>query len=177
MSRQKIVGLVMGVVLLGLTCQSAVAQTTRAAMRIGTYDSRAIAVAWAASAQNAQILNAKLEEMKRAKAAGDEKKIKELNDWGAARQKKMHLQGFAGAPVHDILEQVKEQLPGVAQRAGVDVIAGKLDYQSDSSAGAVVDVTDELVKVFKPNERTLKIIQDLKTQPPVPADVVEKMKD
>ena len=45
------------------------------ALRIGQYDTRAVAVAWAASKPHAKILAGKMDELKQAKAAGDQAKV------------------------------------------------------------------------------------------------------
>lgn len=135
------------------------------ALRVGQYDARAVAVAWAASKPHAKIMSDKLDEMNKAKAAGDQAKIKSLEEWGRRHQHQLHRQGFSGADVSDILARVKKQLPGVAQRAGVDVLVRRADYAGPGVE--VVDVTDELVKLFEPSERTLKTIADLRKQPVV----------
>jgi len=141
-------------------------------LRVGTYDPRAIAVAFAHSSMQRDIMKQKMDEMTKAKAAGDEKKIAELKSWGEQQQHKLHLQGFSGAPVDDILARVKDKLPQVAKRCGVEVIAGKMNYVGGGVA--VVDVTDELVKLFEPSEKALKMIESLKKQPLVPEEAIQE---
>jgi hypothetical protein len=142
----------------------------RRAFRVGQYDARAVAVAWAVSNPHAKIMADKVDEMKNAKAAGDQAKIKSLEEWGKRHQETLHRQGFSGADVSDILARVKDQVPGVAQSAGVDVLVRRADYLDPSVE--VVDVTDELVKLFEPSERTLKAIAALKKQPVVDEDSI-----
>ena len=142
-------------------------------LRIGTYDNRAIAVAFAPSKYNP--VAEKMKEMEKAKAAGDEAKQQELKVWGEAQQRKLHRQGFGRAPVDDLLAAVKDKLPEAAHRAGVAAIVWQCDYAGDNVE--IVDVTDELVRLFEPSERVLKIVKDLKGKPPLDLDVIEKHRD
>ena len=87
--------------------------------RVGIYDSRAVAVAFAHSDWNEKRLQPKMAEMKKAKAIGDTKKIKALDQWGKAQQAKLHRQGFSTAPVDDILEHIKDNLPQITKDANV----------------------------------------------------------
>jgi len=75
------------------------------------------------------------------------------------------LQCFSTASVADILEKVKDQLPKVAQEAGVDIIVSKWEIAYSNSTSEIVDVTSHLVKLFNPDEQTLKFIEGLPKQP------------
>jgi hypothetical protein len=138
-----------------------------AVLRVGTFDSRAIAVAYAHSKYNTQVAKL-MEESKKAKAANDTKKIAELNTKGKKLQDKFHLQGFGKVPVDDLLACVKDRLPAVAKEAGVDVIADDMSWAADGVAK--VDVTDRLVKLYEPNEQTLKMVAEMKNVKPLPLE-------
>jgi len=147
--------------------------TAPAGLRVGVYDPRAIAVAYAHSDFFAKILQQHKADHDAAKAAGDQKRVKELEAWGESQQIRAHLQVFGGAPVDDCLDKVRDRLPQVAQTAGVQVITRKTDY---ADAGAeVVDVTDDLVQLFNPDAKTLRIIEAFKKQPLIPLEQVAKM--
>lgn len=148
---------------------------SKARTRIGTFDSRAVAVAYAHSDWNDKKLKAKMAEMKKAKAAGDTKKIEELEKWGKTQQDKLHRQGFSTASVHDILENIKNDMPRIAEETGVDIIVSRWDIVYQNPSAELVDITDEIVKPFNPDPKTLKIIKDLLNQPPLPEEVLEKM--
>jgi hypothetical protein len=141
-------------------------------VRIGTYDNRAIAVAYAPSKYNP--VAEKMKEYEKAKADGDEAKQKELKAWGEKHQRQLHRQGFGRAPVDDLLLAVKEKLPEAARRANVDAIVWQCDYAAEVD---VVDVTDELVQLFEPSPRVLKIVAELKNKPPLDPDLIEKHHD
>jgi len=154
---------------------TSVEQTNKQKVRVGVFDSRAIAIAYAHSEWNKNRLKAKMPEMEKAKAAGDTKKIKELEAWGNAQQAKMHKRGFGTAPVHDLLKHIKDEIPKIARETGVEVIVSKWDVVYQSPSVELVDITDEMVKPFKPKEKTLKIIKDMANHLPVSEEVLEKM--
>jgi hypothetical protein len=142
-------------------------------MRIGIYDTRSIAVAYARSSLMADRLKQMKQDRDAAKAAGDEKKVKEIEARGAALQRQLHRQGFSNMPVDDLMSSVKDVLPQVAKDANVSAIAPRVNFSDDGSV-EVVDVTDKLVAVFKPDEKTTQIIAELKNHPPVDLDELEK---
>lgn len=144
-------------------------------MRVGTYDARAVAVAYAHSDIFDRIYKARKAELDQAKAKGDGRRVEELKAWGKTQQQRLHRQGFAGAPIGDILAHVKDRLPVVADKAGVAVITQETDYVS--SAVERVDVTGELVTLFNPKDKTLKIIQDLRKHPPLSMEEIDKLED
>ena len=146
------------------------AQATPPHMRIGTYDSRAVAVAYAASRFNP--VPEKMRELQAAKAAGDERKIAELEAWGAALQRSLHRQGFARVPVDDLLAHVQARLPEAAREAGVEAIVFASNWNAEGVQ--VVDVTREVVALFEPSERTLAMIADLAKQAPVALDEIDR---
>ena len=135
-------------------------------IRIGTYDGRAIAIAYAPSKFNP--VKEKMQKYEQAKTDGDKEKMKSLEEWGEKHQRQLHRQGFSNLPVHDLLAHVKDEIPAVAKQAGVVAIVSKCDFTSDEVE--VVDVTDRLVGLFDPSERTLKYVKEIKGQKPVDLD-------
>lgn len=144
-------------------------------IRIGIYDNRAIAIAWAPSKYNP--VGQKMEEMKKAEAEGDTKKMEELKEWGKTHQRKLHRQGFGKVPVDDLLVPIKDRLPGVAKKTGVVAIVWQSDFVGENVE--VVDVTQELVKLFDPSERVLRWTtpEALKKNAPLDLDFIEKNQD
>ncbi len=143
------------------------------AVRIGIYDSRAIAVAYVRSDQSARNLQALLVQRAEAEKAGDKKRVKELNARGDSLQIRHLWQGFSMAPVDDILDTVRDSLPGVAQQANVAAIASVADYHDASVE--LVDVTDDLVRLFNPDARTLKVVTELRKHKPMAIEDAARM--
>lgn len=142
-------------------------------VRIGTYDSRAVAVAYARSDLMRQKLAGPLKELAEAKKAGDQKRVDELNAMGESMQIRLHLQGFSNARVDDILDVVRDELPNVAAQMNVAVITNAINYHNASVE--LVDVTDELVALFHPDPETLKIVADARALEPLPIEDVARM--
>ncbi len=143
------------------------AKTAKAKLRVGTFDSRAVVVAYASSVEFKQWIKKFKEEHDQAKADGDEKKAKELEEKGKAGQQMFHMQGFSTAPVNDILEHIKDQVPAIARQAGVDLIVSKWEVVYQSPDAEFVDITDLMIKPFNPSEKTLKIVTELTKHPPI----------
>lgn len=118
-------------------------------VRIGTYDNRAIAIAYAASMFNP--VTEKMKEYEAAKQAGDAKKMAELEAWGKSLQRTLHFQGFGRVPVTDLLESVKDGVAKVAADNQLSIIAMQCDFTADDVE--VVDVTAELVELFDPTDK------------------------
>lgn len=154
-----------GIVTLSILATLCPAEET---LRVGTFDSRAIAIAYGRSEMCLQYVGSLKEKHNKAKEEGDEKLVKELEALGLATQQVLHQQGFSIASVADILEKVKAELPKIAEDAGVDIIVSKWEVVYRNPSIEIVDVTSHLVKLFNPDERTLKmIIEDLPKQAPM----------
>ncbi len=146
-------------------------------VRVGTYDSRAVVIAFAGTetfSNQQKILHA---EYDKARAAGDKKRMAELEAQGMEQQKLLHKQGFSTAPVDDVLTNIKDRLPEIAKTAGVEVIISKWDSAALAryKSAELVDVTMLLVDALKPNERARRSAVEIQTQKPIPLQQADKM--
>jgi hypothetical protein len=168
------------VVLAGLAMHTTVGaqesqdKTSGSKVRVGTFDSRAVAMAYYRSEAFIRQMKDLRADYEKAKAAEDEERIKELEVEGPAQQELMHKQGFGTWPVDNILEKIKGKIPEIARQADVDVIVSKWNIVYQGSGVELVDVTDLMVQPFDPDEETLKIVKDIQTMDPVP---LEELKD
>jgi hypothetical protein len=144
-----------------------------ATVRVGVYDSRAVAVAYAASDFNP--VSEKMKQYDAAKEAGDTKRMEEYEAWGQKHQRQLHRQGFGRVPVTDLLEHVADRLPDVARETGVDVIAFECNYRGPHVEE--VDVTRELVMLFDPSGKTLETVAEMAKVEPVDLDEIEQHHD
>lgn len=138
-------------------------------VRIGTYDSRAIAVAYTNSdhfdrAQLAQ----KMKELNEAKAAGDEKRAEELEGWGARQQQLAHFRAFGRYPVDELLKEIDEGVAQLAAEKDLDAIVWFADYHSDGVE--LVDVTMDLVRLFEPTDKGLMWAEQVGSKEPLSFD-------
>jgi len=143
-------------------------QTERSPIRIGIFDSRAIAVAHAHSKYNENVIQGLMKKRNKAKEKGDTKRVAELEKQGEKLQDKMHRQGFGKANVDDLLEPVKKHLDKVAEKANVDIIAD--DTVFTGPGVETIDITNEMVALFDPSPRTLKTVEELKKHKPLAMD-------
>ncbi|MCP3918874.1 MAG: hypothetical protein GY711_25285 [bacterium] len=166
-----------GFLVLTLSAQNTTTTRENPTVVVGTFDSRAIAVAHVQSPGFRDYLIAQKADveriLERAKAAGDEELVAQLEALGPAMQKRLHEQGFGTAPVADILARIEDELPGIAAKAGVDVIVSKWTLTYRSPGAKFVDVTGLIAAEFDPDERTLKMIQSTMETDPVPLDEIE----
>ncbi len=160
--------------LVGSTQQASAAEKKKL-LRVGVYDSRSIAIAYAHS----HFASGRYEKMKAesdaAQAAGDEKKVAEIKAAANKQQAKQHLQGYGTAPVHEYLELVKDQIPQVAKAAGVDLIVSKWEFDYIASNAETVDVTMELSKLFNPKEKAYHWIKQMKDHEPISREKLERL--
>jgi len=144
---------------------------------VGTFDSRAVAVAYVQSDAFGNYLVAQQTDvaqlLERARTAGDEELVAGLEALGPAMQKRLHEQGFGTAPVDDIIARIEDKLPEIARKAGVDMIVSKWTLAYHSPAARFVDVTDLVTAEFDPDERTLKMIRSTVETVPIPRDEIE----
>jgi hypothetical protein len=141
-----------------------------ASVRVGTCDSRALALAYYNSPSGQQKMQELKSDFARAKTAGDPQQIKELEAAGIAMQELMHEQVFSTGSIRNIILTIQDRLPDIARQAGVALLVSKWDVSYRDPSVEYVDVTLPLVRLFSPSEKTLKWIEELKNQEPVPID-------
>lgn len=145
--------------------------------RVGVFDSRAVAVAYAHSDFMKQKYKELKKQQQKAKENGNSEKAKEIRKRGKQMQKKLHKQGFGTASISNLLKPVKDKIPEIAEKAGVDIIVSKWDIEYKSSSAEIVDITEKIIKPFNPGKRVLKIISELSDNPPASEETLEKMDD
>jgi hypothetical protein len=183
----KAVEIIISAACLSLCAAAALAQepanSSAAKLRVGVYDSRAIAVAfgnseaWQATA--GKQLAAMRAEYNAAKAAGDQKRVAELEAQGKAQQTLLHKQGFSTAPVDDILRNIQDKIPEIARTAGVSAVVSKWDKDALAKykAAELIDITMPLVNAFHPTDRQLKFAIDIQKQTPISLEEAGKMEN
>ena len=161
--------------------QASLAQETGSAAkaRVGIYDSRAVAVAFAGSAAFNRWMGDLKAEHGKAKASGDQERAAELEAEGAARQRLLHMQAFSTGQVTNLLDQVKDKLPAIHEKAGVSVLVSKWDKDGLAryKDAELVDVTMALVDAFSPSERQRKSAIAIQEHKPISLDQAERIKD
>jgi hypothetical protein len=136
-------------------------------VRIGVFDSRAVAVAYAPSKIHSDYMRGLKARYEKAKESGDEQQIKQIESEAEGQQALLHRQGFSTGSVGNILKHVKDRMPAVAHERNVDLIVSKWEVVHAGESVELVDVTPQIVELFDPSERTLKIVAQLKHHEPL----------
>jgi len=134
-------------------------------LRVGVYDSRAVALAYGRSGEFEARISTLKADRAAAGAAGDSVRVKELGAEGSWLQERMHMQVFGNLPVDDILEGRGELIAEVARSTGVEVIVPSVAWSGE--AVEIVDVTEGFAKQFGADEQTLEMVRQMKTVDPV----------
>jgi len=150
------------------------ARAQQRGLRLGIFDSRAVAVAYARSEIHGKWMQELMDRKKKAEQAGDKERIAAIEAEGSQQQRRFHLQGFSVAPIDDILVHLEKGLPAVAEQAGVDAIVNRWSVVHKGAGLELVDVTEAMIAPFHPNEQTLAIIRDMKDKPPLTLDQAEQ---
>ncbi|MCK5793107.1 MAG: hypothetical protein KAH12_00255 [Anaerolineales bacterium] len=151
-------------------------KSSRSRVRVGTFDSRSVALVYYNSETFRSYIKGLKAETKKAEADGDEERVEKLRAEGEALQELTHKQGFSTWPVDNILDKIKGKIPEIAKQADVDLIVSKWDIVYQRPELEFIDVTDLMVKPFDPSEQTLSVLEELKKQDPIPLEELKKCK-
>jgi hypothetical protein len=180
MKKQLLTVLLASATLLGLTAATAelssTPKTPSAKVRIGVYDSRAVAVAYCDTPMHEAEISTLDAALKEATATGIPEKIRDCDTavWDA--RKRLHRQGFSTVPVDDILGKITNEVAGIKEQAPVVGLVSKWDKAglAKYKNAERVDVTAQLVEAFHPDARKMKIVEELKKHKPLSPKAVEK---
>jgi len=167
---------VISIAVIALFASVASAESLPEPVRVGVFKRTELLVAFYKSAAWSQHLKDLAKQREEAKAKGDAKRVKEIEEQGASSQKHAHLQLAGKAPLDNIFEHIRGKLPALSKKAGVVVIVEQPPY--NTADVELVDVTELLVKLLPPHNAYLilkpheLLPQELKTS----ADIVKQIK-
>ena len=142
-------------------------------VRVGVFDSRAVAGAWYRSKAHMNQISEMKAEHEKAKKAGNTKREAELEKKGSGSQEAAHRQCFSNEPIDDVLKRIEKNLPKIAESAGVDILVSKWEIAYQDKSAKFVDVTWEMVNLFEPDEATVKMLKELIESEPIPTDQLD----
>ncbi len=139
-----------------------------AGTKIGTYDSRSVAVAFAGSPRHEEQI---------ARAAGDSAEPAAAEAGVLELQKRLHRQGFGTAPVDEILALYPEATSTLVERHGLAALVSVWDEDAlRAHPGAErIDVTEELVDLMAPVERQRRSALEIRKSSPLSEAQLERM--
>lgn len=146
------------------------ARAADAVPRIGIYDSRAVAMAYAGSSAYRQKMDDLKARHQLALQAGDRQAAAHLQAEGKAWQSTLHRQGFGTAPVDDLLAHIQAELPRIHREAGVSQLISKWDLPALARHPVAerIDLTMQLVDAFAPTAGQRQHALDIQRKAPVP---------
>jgi len=136
-------------------------------LRIGTFDSSCVAVAYGRSPEFMKEIDSMKTAQKKAKEEGNNELVTELEQLGSTKQVVMHQQVFSNGSINNILTKMKDKLPTLAKDNNVKMILSKWEIPFADETFEYVDITDQLVKIFNPDDATKKIIDGIKAMEPI----------
>ena len=142
---------------------------------LGVYDSRGVALAYYHRVMANGGIEGLYEEHAAAEGAGDAERAKEVAAKALALQEEMHRRVFGTEAIDDIMAEIVEEAGRIAKEKGVDVVVSKWDIAYQGVDAESVDVTDELVALFEPSDKTLEAIRGLLEHEPVGREELEQM--
>lgn len=137
-------------------------------VRIGVYDSRAVALAFARSEEGQQYVADLHARYQAAVAEGDEPAAQSLREQGEAHQVRLHLQVFGNAPADDAMARIQSNLSSVAQAENVVAIVPAAEFHDHTVE--IVDVTEAIVLLFSPTPETLRLARQSRDVKPIPIE-------
>ena len=143
-----------------------------ARQRIGLYDSRAVAVAYAGTPAHEARLRRLSERREQAKKAGNLAEVAKIEAEGRALQRQAHQQAFGTAPVDDILALLGDAVPEIRKETGVTVLLSKWDEAGLKKYPEAerVDVTLRLIDALHPNERQRRSAIEIQKHAPIASE-------
>ena len=146
-------------------------QETTQKVRIGTFDSRCVAIAYGRTDFLKNISDLR-KELEKAKSEGNEERVKELEKMGPNLQFIMHQQGFSTGSVINIMEKIKDKIPAIAEKNNVKLVLSKWELFYHDESLEIVDITDQIVNLFNLDEQSRNIVESIKKMEPVPIEQI-----
>ena len=159
------------IVIILLVPSTVCSQESTAKIRIGTFDSRCVAIAYGRTDFLKNIGNLR-QEQEKAKAEGNEARAKELEKLGPNLQFIMHQQGFSTGSVINIMEKIKDKIPEIAKKNNVKLILSKWELFYHDESLEIIDITDQIVNLFNLDEQSRNIVESIKKMEPVPIEQI-----
>ncbi len=153
--------------LLLLISSLTMAQQETNKFRIGIFDSRCVALAYGRSTEFMKEMDNLRNDVAKAKEDGNQELVKELEQQGPTKQVLMHQQVFSNGSINNILEKIKDKFPAIAKENNFKMILSKWEISFIDESFELLDITDQLVAMFDPDDATKKIIDNIKVMEPV----------
>jgi hypothetical protein len=167
-TNQAIISIIV-LILLAQCWSNVTAQIKSEPLKLGTYDSRIVTMAYSRSEHFTKVMN----EMKESEAimqSNDTAKKIEAIYKIFTKQYILHQQVFSSGSSAFILDLVKDKLPQVAKDAGVFAIVSKWELTFVDPNVEVIDLTMPVSKLFNPSGDFDQMVPQMQAQAPIPLE-------
>jgi hypothetical protein len=135
-------------------------------VKIGTYDSRMVAVMF----YNSKYFNLREEAKKRMEAAkekNDSVEIANIMKEMPLRQRFMHEQVFGKGSVNWIMDQFKDKVSDIAGKEKVNIVVSKWELNYYGQGTEFIDLTEKICAIFGSEMDFKKMYSELQINEPV----------
>ena len=136
-------------------------------IKIGVYDSRAIAICYFRSTEFSKEMRSLMEQRKEALKDSDSVKAKELEEKGILLQRIAHDKGFGTGSVAEILEKYKVEIEKLAKENNLVVVLSKWELNYSDPNIELVDITLQMMDLFGADDNLKKMYKQMKEMDPV----------
>jgi hypothetical protein len=148
----------------------AFSQVKSGKIRIGTYDSRIITMAYSRSAFFTDLFNKVGQEYKTAKESNDTVKMKKIEIQMKTTQHLLHQRVFGTGSISSIIDIVKDSIPLIAKRENLNLVVSKWEIPWAEKEIEMVDITVDVGCLFVSKDKVLQFIDGFKNVSPVPLE-------
>ena len=79
----------------------------------------------------------------------------------------MHEKGFGTGSARFEIMEIKDKIDSLTKTEKIDLVVSKLELNYSNSSCEVIDITEKIASLFKPNDRFKKMLQDILKSEPV----------
>ena len=141
-------------------------------IRIGIFDSRCVALVYGRSGLFLTYMENLRKELDNAKQEENGERVKELESILPTNQLIIKQQVFSTGSIKNIIEKIEDKITEIAVDNNLSFIISKWEIVYDDQSFELVDITDQLVELFNPDEQTLKILENVKSTEPAPIEQI-----
>lgn len=150
--------------------------TQTAKVRIGTFDSRLIALAYYSSKDYDKVIADFEKEYKDANLKHDSSLIKTLLVKGPVMQRMMNDRIYGKGTINDILDNYKERVAAIAKAENVVMAVSKWEIQYKIPNVELVDLTWKIMDIFHPGSQIIEWAKEGEKEVPMKDAIFQEIK-
>jgi hypothetical protein len=149
--------------------------TQTAKVRIGTFDSRLIALAYYGSKDYEKVVADFDKSYKDATLKKDSAVIKKLLVKGPVMERLMHDRIYGKGTINDILDNYKEKITAIAKSQNVILAVSKWEVQYKTPNVEFIDLTWKIMDIFNPSNQIIQWAKNGEKELPIKDAIFEEI--